>query len=89
MGWHLQSYRYGFASAHSSRKIRDLDPGRSDACNTNVRGMKVGIARLLDERQRRSDIVVRVARLLRLPVIVAALAVGVILARRGHFGLHL
>ncbi|WP_124831279.1 hypothetical protein [Burkholderia stagnalis] len=55
----------------------------------DVRGMKDGIANLLDERRRRSDVVVRVVRLLRLPVIVAALAVGAILARPGHFGLHI
>ncbi|WP_143155714.1 MULTISPECIES: hypothetical protein [Burkholderia] len=55
----------------------------------DARGLKDGIASLLAERRRRSDVVVRVARLLRLPVVVAALAVGAILARPGHFGLHL
>ncbi|MBU9366531.1 hypothetical protein LGM85_14385 [Burkholderia multivorans] len=55
----------------------------------DARGLKDGIASLLAERRRRSDVFRRVARLLRLPVMMAVLAVGAILARPGHFGLHL
>lgn len=49
--------------------------------------LKGGVAKLLDARKRCSDVVARVARLLRWPVIYTALAAGAILSRPVHFGI--
>jgi hypothetical protein len=55
----------------------------------DVRRLEGGIARLFEERQRRSDVVVRVARLLRWQRVCVAFAAGAILSRAGHFRMHL
>jgi len=61
---------------------------RQEELEDDVCRLEGAVSRLLKERQRRSDRVVWAAQLLRWPLICAAFAAGVILARPGHFGLH-
>ncbi|WP_157660686.1 hypothetical protein [Burkholderia ubonensis] len=62
---------------------------KQEELEDEVRGLKLGVARLLDERHRRTEVVAHVARVLRWPVVCIAFAVGAILARPGHFGFPL
>ncbi|TAM55195.1 MAG: hypothetical protein EPN57_04125 [Paraburkholderia sp.] len=62
---------------------------KQEELEDEAQGLKHSVARLLDERQRRSEVVSRVARLFRWPALCIAFSVGAILARPGHFGLPL
>ncbi|NYH26002.1 hypothetical protein [Paraburkholderia bryophila] len=62
---------------------------RQEGLEDDVSRLEGAVSRLLAERRRRSDRVVKVAQLLRWPLVCASFAAGAILARPDHFGLHL